>query len=557
MNRIVLLIALLLSFSATAQFIPVDTAIVVTVGPLIDNGDFKTLETAIAYNATGMSVDLIESSGTASTKTDLTLTTASTQDWTHLGNGIYEIEITAAQNDTEGNLQVVGVVDGVLPFFSPVYTVVPVLVFNSLNLGSDNLQVDTTQIEGSDATNQINSEADTALADYDAPTNAEMVARTLVAASYFDPAADTVANVTTVATLSGHTPQTADHTASIAAILADTAAVDTTSELQTLLMGSAVAPASSTALATHDGKLDTVDSIVDAIVADTAAVDTTSEMRTFLTGADTPVAKESSIATAQSDLDILTGTDGVTLATSQPNYAPATAAALSTHDGKLDTVDNFLDTEIAAILEDTGTTLPSTLSTLATAAALDTVDNFLDTEIAAIVADTDELQTRFGLMIEADGGDWRFDTNSLEQAPGGSGGDATAANQTTIIAHLTDIKGATWSSSTDTLEAIANAIAGLDVGGGNGDTSVNHNFGSTDALRIVDGSGNGIVDATIIAYVASAFTSNPLTATVQATATTAADGRWETPMMLDSGTTYTLYIYKQGVYGPATTNVTP
>ncbi len=32
------------------------------------------------------------------------------------------------------------------------------------------------------------------------------------------------------------------------------------------------------------------------------------------------------IATAQADLDTLTGTDGVTLATSQPNYAPATAA---------------------------------------------------------------------------------------------------------------------------------------------------------------------------------------------------------------------------------------
>ena len=53
---------------------------------------------------------------------------------------------------------------------------------------------------------------------FDPPTNAEMEARTLVAASYFDPAADTVANVTTVATLTGHTAQTADHTAGIADI---------------------------------------------------------------------------------------------------------------------------------------------------------------------------------------------------------------------------------------------------------------------------------------------------------------------------------------------------
>jgi len=46
---------------------------------------------------------------------------------------------------------------------------------------------------------QVNAECDTALSDYDPPTNAELEARTLVAANYFDPAADTVANVTTVA----------------------------------------------------------------------------------------------------------------------------------------------------------------------------------------------------------------------------------------------------------------------------------------------------------------------------------------------------------------------
>jgi hypothetical protein len=78
----------------------------------------------------------------------------------------------------------------------------------------------------------------------------------------------------------------------------------------------------------------------------------------------------------------------------------ATAAALTT-------IDDFLDTEIAAILEDTGTTLPATLATLATAAALATIDDFLDTEVAAILADTNELQTdwanggRLDLLVDA------------------------------------------------------------------------------------------------------------------------------------------------------------
>jgi hypothetical protein len=48
---------------------------------------------------------------------------------------------------------------------------------------------------------EVNAEVDTALADYDGPTNAEMEARTLPAADYFDPAADTVATVTTVTAL--------------------------------------------------------------------------------------------------------------------------------------------------------------------------------------------------------------------------------------------------------------------------------------------------------------------------------------------------------------------
>lgn len=50
----------------------------------------------------------------------------------------------------------------------------------------------------------------------------------------------------------------------------------------------------------------------------------------------------------------------------------ATAAALSTLDGKVDTIDDFLDTEIASIIT-----------------KIDAVDDFLDTEIAAILAAVD------------------------------------------------------------------------------------------------------------------------------------------------------------------------
>ena len=55
------------------------------------------------------------------------------------------------------------------------------------------------------STADVNAQCDIALADYDGPTNAEMIARTILAASYFDPATDAVANVTLTATTTTNT----------------------------------------------------------------------------------------------------------------------------------------------------------------------------------------------------------------------------------------------------------------------------------------------------------------------------------------------------------------
>jgi hypothetical protein len=117
-----------------------------------------------------------------------------------------------------------------------------------------------TQADIRTAVGLASANLDTQLADL--PTVAEFEARTLVAAAYFDPAADTVAHVTLV---------------------------DTTT--------------------------------------------TNTDMR----GTDS-AATASALATAQADLDILTGSDGVTLATTQPNYAPATAAALAAAQVDLDAI---------------------------------------------------------------------------------------------------------------------------------------------------------------------------------------------------------------------------
>ncbi len=109
-------------------YMDVDTAlseVPVNLMPLLDDTDFKTRETAIAYNAAGM--DLVwnfVTTGGAFTQTAVTPTTGGTYDWTHQGDGIYTIEIPASggasiNNDTEGFGWFTGLVTGVLPWRGP------------------------------------------------------------------------------------------------------------------------------------------------------------------------------------------------------------------------------------------------------------------------------------------------------------------------------------------------------------------------------------------------------------------------------------------------------
>ena len=183
--------------------------------------------------------------------------------------------------------------------------------------------------------------------------------------STFDPASDTVANVTTVGSVSGAvgsvtaavTTDSASRTASQADVsaLATAAAVSTIdSNVDAILVDTATTlPAT---LSTIDGKIDTVDNNVDAVLVDTG---------TTLPATLSTV--EGKVDTVDGNVDAILVDTGTTL--------PAT---LSTIEGKVDTVDSNVD----AVLVDTGTTLPATLSTMD--GKIDTIDGIVD----AILADT-------------------------------------------------------------------------------------------------------------------------------------------------------------------------
>jgi hypothetical protein len=109
------------------MFLDVDAAVEVPVClmPLIDDTDFKTRETAVAYNAAGMDLvwNFVTSAGVV-TQTAVTPTSGGVYDWTHKGDGIYAIEIPASgggsiNNDTEGYGWFSGVATGVLPWRGP------------------------------------------------------------------------------------------------------------------------------------------------------------------------------------------------------------------------------------------------------------------------------------------------------------------------------------------------------------------------------------------------------------------------------------------------------
>ena len=144
-------------------------------------------------------------------------------------------------------------------------------------------------------------------------------------------------------------------------------------------------------------------------------------------------------------------------------------------DGKIDTIDSVVDD----VLVDTGSDIPSIIANLNdfdpsadTVANVAYVSNPVTTDTAsrdASKADVSGLATQSSVdTVDAEVGQIKAKTDQLtftvsnqvdaNALTGGS--DATAANQTTIISHLTDVKGTGWVAA-DSLAEIAEDVAGL------------------------------------------------------------------------------------------------
>jgi len=99
---------------------------------------------------------------------------------------------------------------------------------------------------------------------------------------------------------------------------------------------------------------------------------------------------------------------------------------------------------------------------MATVTNQTTIIGYIDTEVNSIKTVTDKLDD----TLEDDGGTYRFTANALEEAPSGSGGDATEAKQDQIIATLgtpadTDLATDIASIQTDTTTLLARITSTL------------------------------------------------------------------------------------------------
>jgi hypothetical protein len=125
------------------------------------------------------------------------------------------------------------------------------------------------------------------------------------------------------------------------------------------------------------------------------------------------------IAAVETKVDTIdTNVDAILVDTAEIGAAGAGLTALATQTS-VDTIDDFLDTEVASILSAVDTEVaaikaktdnlpsdPADASDIASSftavnTKLDTIDDFLDTEIAAIKAKTDHITPKTGLTITA------------------------------------------------------------------------------------------------------------------------------------------------------------
>ena len=124
------------------------TQVDVILGPFLDDTDFKSLETALVSDSSGIDIDAIS----VITKSDVTLSCSSGNGYfRHVSNGNYALTLSSDNTATLGALRVTYKANGVLPGWED-FLVVSANVYDSLIGNTDYLYTDVLQIASTSST---------------------------------------------------------------------------------------------------------------------------------------------------------------------------------------------------------------------------------------------------------------------------------------------------------------------------------------------------------------------------------------------------------------------
>ena len=155
------------------RYLRKNTAVIVTVGPFYDKTDGVTIETALTI--TNESITLVADTDAGSAPTNILdnvtgATSGTDNDLNYIsGNdaaGMMQLELSQANTNRNGRL-LLSITDAAnhCPVFHE-FMILPELVYDSLILGTDALQVDTIQISGTSQTaNDVGADVNDILAD--------------------------------------------------------------------------------------------------------------------------------------------------------------------------------------------------------------------------------------------------------------------------------------------------------------------------------------------------------------------------------------------------------
>lgn len=399
-----------------ALFLKQSVAVTALLGPFVDNTDGFTAETGLTIAQAD--VRLSKNTGAFAQKSETTTCT-------HMENGYYSCLLNTTDTNTLGILRIAVNESGALPVWQD-YMVMPANVYDSL-FGADQLQVHVNEMTAGIITATVLA-TDTITAAKiaaDAIGVSEFAAATIAAiadAVWDELASDHIISNTFGQRLRIGSQGTAQAgAAGTITLTSGASAVDNYFKGMLVIITGGTGAGQSRYIHTYTGSSKVAGispnwgtnpdaTSVYMVIAHGGAVETTlistnglnaaSLATDAVTEIQTGLATQASVDVIDDFLDteiaaIKAKTDNLP---ADPADASDIATAFTGVNTKLDTIDDFLDTEVAAIKAKTDNLPadPADASDIATSFSgvntkLDTIDDFLDLEIAAIKAKTDNL----------------------------------------------------------------------------------------------------------------------------------------------------------------------